>query len=301
MKKMNAAEVHLLPMLGWGNMKIKIAALSVVAVILGGCQSGQQLDTPAATLTAPTKTTSSVKLLPLPATPVDVAVYDFPDLTGQAKPNESFAEYSRAVTQGGGAMLIDVLKKTGGGNWFRVVERTGLKNLVQERTLIENTQKSYGRPSGLPPVRFAGLILEGGIVGYDSNELTGGAGAKYLGIGGDMQYRSDVVTVNLRAVSVQTGEILASTTTTKQVYSVQIRGGAYKFVTAGELLEIELGQSRNDPGSLAVREGIELAVYSLIIDGVRQGLWGLRDKSQEQMLIRDFDAKYKKIIKDGVS
>src|SRR5689334_997624 len=99
------------------DMKLKIAALSVVAAVLGGCQSGQQLATPAATLTAPTKTTSSVKQLPLPATPVDVAVYDFPDLTGQAKPNESFAEYSRAVTQGGGAMLIDVLKKTGGGNW----------------------------------------------------------------------------------------------------------------------------------------------------------------------------------------
>ncbi|MCK8780050.1 curli production assembly protein CsgG [Rhizobium sp. NTR19] len=274
-------------------MKLRFAALFSVAAALSGCQSGQQLATPAAALAAPTKTTPSVKGLPPPATPVDVAVYDFPDLTGQAKPNESFAEYSRAVTQGGGAMLIDVLKKAGNGNWFRVVERTGLKNLVQERTLIENTQKSYGRPSGLPPVRFAGLILEGGIVGYDSNELTGGAGAKYLGIGGDMQYRSDVVTVNLRAVSVQTGEILASTTTTKQVYSVQIRGGAYKFVSAGELLEIELGQSRNDPGSLAVREGIELAVYALVVDGLRQGLWSLQDKSQEQMLLREFDKAYR--------
>jgi curli production assembly/transport component CsgG len=107
--------------------------------------------------------------------------------------------------------------------------------------------------------------------------------------------------VNLRAVSVQTGEILASTTTTKQVYSVQVRGGVYKFVTPGELLEIELGQSRNDPGSLAVREGIELAVYSLVVDGVRQGLWGLRDKSQEQILIRDFDAKYKKAPKENNS
>jgi curli production assembly/transport component CsgG len=276
-------------------MKFEIAALAMAAAVLSGCQSGQQLSTPAATLTAPTKTTSSVKNVPLPEVPVDVAVYDFPDLTGQAKPNESFAEYSRAVTQGGGAILIDVLKKTGGGNWFRVVERTGLKNLVQERTLIENTQRSYGRASGLPPVRFAGLLLEGGIVGYDSNELTGGAGAKYLGIGGDVQYRSDVVTVNLRAVSVQTGEILASTTTTKQVYSVQVRGGAYKFVTPGELLEIELGQSRNDPGSLAVREGIELAVYSLMVDGVRQGLWHLKDKTQEPAFLNGFDLKYKKV------
>lgn len=263
-----------------------------MSAVISGCQTGQQLDTPAATLSAPTKTSAKVTQLPLPEVPVDVAVYDFPDLTGQAKPNESFAEYSRAVTQGGGAILIDVLKRTGGGQWFRVVERGGLKNLVQERTLIENTQRSYGRASGLPPVRFAGLLLEGGIVGYDSNELTGGAGAKYLGIGGDVQYRSDVVTVNLRAVSVQTGEVLASTTTTKQIYSVQVRGGVYKFVEPTNLLEIEMGQSRNDPGSLAVREGIELAVYALTVDGVRQGLWRLKDRSKEAEFIKNFDLKY---------
>ena len=274
-------------------MKLQFAALCVMSLGITGCQSGQQLDTPAATLTAPTKTSAKVENVPLPAVPVDVAVYDFPDLTGQAKPNESFAEYSRAVTQGGGAILIDVLKRSGSGQWFRVVERGGLKNLVQERTLIENTQRSFGRPSGLPAVRFAGLLLEGGIVGYDSNELTGGAGAKYLGIGGDVQYRSDVVTVNLRAVSVQTGEILASTTTTKQIYSIGIRGGAYKFVKVGELLEVELGQSRNDPSSLAVREGIELAVYSLMVDGVRQGLWQLKDRSKESAFISGFQKSYK--------
>jgi curli production assembly/transport component CsgG len=274
-------------------MNISVASLLLaVTVVLSGCQTGQQLDTPAATLTSPTKTSPKVVTLATPDVPVDVAVYDFPDLTGQAKPNEAFAEYSRAVTQGGSAILVDVLKKTGSGKWFRVVERTGLKNLVQERTLIENTQRSYGQPSGLPPVRFAGLLLEGGIVGYDSNELTGGAGAKYLGIGGDIQYRSDIVTVNLRAVSVQTGEVLASTTTTKQIYSVQVRGGAYKFATAGELLEIELGQSRNDPGSLAVREGIELAVYSLTVDGVRQGLWHLKDRSKEPAFIQSFESNY---------
>lgn len=277
-------------------MKLQLAAICLMGLGIVGCQSGQQLETPAATLTAPTKTSAKVENVPLPAVPVDVAVYDFPDLTGQAKPNENFAEYSRAVTQGGGAILIDVLKKTGGGQWFRVVERGGLKNLVQERTLIENTQRSFGRASGLPAVRFAGLLLEGGIIGYDSNELTGGAGAKYLGIGGDVQYRSDVVTVNLRAVSVQTGEILASTTTTKQIYSIGVRGGAYKFVKVGELLEVELGQSRNDPGSLAVREGIELAVYSLMVDGVRQGLWHLKDPSQENAFINTFRQKYKTSI-----
>lgn len=271
----------------------RATALVLAGLFLSACVStGQVLSTPAAELQKDTRTTFRLRDLPAPSQPVDVAVYAFPDLTGQAKPNESFAEYSRAVTQGGGAILIDVLKSAGNGRWFRPVERTGLANLVQERTLIENTQRSYGGGSLLPPVRFAGLLLEGGIVGYDSNESTGGIGARFLGIGPDMQHRSDVVTINLRAVSVQTGEILASTTTTKQIYSVLVRGGFYKFVAADELLEAEAGFSRNDPGQLAVREGIELAVYALIMDGLKQGLWQLRDPSETQRLINTFGQAY---------
>ena len=125
-----------------------------------------------------------------------------------------------------------------------------------------------------------------------SNEQTGGVGAKYLGIGGDTEYRSDLVTISLRAVSVQNGEILASTTTSKQIYSFMIRGGAYKFAAAEELLEIEAGVSYNDPGHLAVREGIELAVYSLIVEGVRKGLWELQDKGSGPELICKFDDYY---------
>jgi curli production assembly/transport component CsgG len=265
----------------------------VAALALVGCQTGQRLPTPPAHLESPTKTTSKVEQLPAPAVPVDVAIYDFPDLTGQAKPNENFAEYSRAVTQGGANILVDVLKSTGNGEWFRVVERSGLKNLVQERTLIENTQRAYSPKSpNLPPVRFAGLILEGGIVGYDANERTGGAGARYLGIGGYVTYRSDLVTVALRAVSVQNGEVLVSTTTSKQIYSYMTRAGAYKFAVPEELLEIEMGISYNDPGHLAVREAMELAVYSLIVEGVKNGLWKLRDPGEASTLIENFSKSY---------
>ncbi len=269
------------------------SALVLTSVTLAGCATGQQLPTPPAQLEPLTKTTLKIEQVPAPSQPVDVAVYEFPDLTGQAKPNENFAEYSRAVTQGGANLLIDVLKSAGNGQWFRVVERGGLKNLVQERTLIENTQRAYSPgAANLPPVRFAGLILEGGIVGYDSNERTGGAGARFLGIGGDVQYRSDLVTISLRAISVQTGEVLASTTTSKQIYSYMMRGGAYKFAAPEELLEIEAGISYNDPGHLAVREGIELAVYSLIVDGLKSGLWNLNDQAQQKKLIQDFSVSY---------
>lgn len=273
---------------------IRFVLAAVMAASLAGCATtGQVLNTPKAALITPTKTTPTLRDLPAPARPLDVAVYEFPDLTGQAKPNPQFAEYSRAVTQGGAAILVDVLTTAGQGNWFRVAERGGLKNLVQERTLIENTNRAYSTGSEpLPPVRFAGILLEGGIVGYDSDEITGGAGAKFFGIGGDVQYRSDVVTINLRAVSVQSGEVLASTTTTKQLYSFQTRAGAYVFAEPERLLEVEAGFSRNDPSQLAVREAIELAVYSLIVNGVKKGLWDLQSGSAEASLVAEFEASY---------
>ena len=54
------------------------------------------------------------------------------------------------------------------------------------------------------------IIIKGAITGYDSNETTGGLGARLLAIGGDAQYRRDIVTVSLRAVDVRNGEVKAS-------------------------------------------------------------------------------------------
>lgn len=250
------------------------------------------MNAPAATLVADTHATASLRNMPAPRQPLDVAVYEFADLTGQARPNPNFAEASRAVTQGGAQILVDVLSRTGGGSWFRVAERTGLRNLVQERTLIENTNQAYGGVGPLPPIRFAGIILEGGIVGYDADVLSGGAGARYFGIGADTQYRSDTVTVNLRAVSVQNGEVLVSTTTTKQIYSFMNRAGAYVFAEPQRLLEIEAGYAQNDPTQLAVREAIELAVFSLIMEGLNRGLWELRDGSQMAGLVDSYAQRF---------
>ncbi|SDG27215.1 CsgG/HfaB family protein [Pelagibacterium luteolum] len=270
-----------------------IAVALVSAVLLTGCATmGQQSNAPAATLVSDTHATASLRTLPPPRQPLDVAVYEFADLTGQARPNPNFAESSRAVTQGGAQILVDVLTRAGDGQWFRIAERTGLRNLVQERTLIENTNSAYGGVGPLPPIRFAGIILEGGIVGYDADTMSGGAGARYFGIGADTEYRSDTVTVNLRAVSVQNGEVLASTTTTKQIYSYMNRAGAYVFAEPQRLLEIEAGMARNDPTQLAVREAIELAVFSLVVEGLERGLWDLRDSSAKATLVAAYNQQY---------
>ena len=138
-----------------------------------------------------------------------LAVYQFGDLTGQQKPNDNFGEMSKAVTQGASNLLIKALKDVGAGKWFRVAERESLQSLLQERKLIRTTrQMTQGdKAKPLGPMLYAGAYLTGGIVGYDSNTLSGGAGHRFLGIGASAQYRQDTVTVVLRLINVVSGEV----------------------------------------------------------------------------------------------
>ncbi len=276
--------------------KCVLSAAAAAALALGGCAGSvsDPLSQPA-TLVPDTKSGVILDSLPPPQRKLDVAVYSFPDLTGQNKPNDSFAEFSRATTQGGAAILIDVLTKAGGGRWFNVVERNDLQSLLQERQVIQNTRTAIegDKAQSLPALRFAGIVLEGGIVGYDANETTGGAGANYLGVGGNVQYRQDIVTVALRAVSVQTGRVLASVTTTKTIYSLLLQGSAFRFAAVDALLQIETGLTKNLPTTLAIREGIQLAVYALIFEGVRNDLWQFKDGAAGSAFMTELEAQRK--------
>ncbi|AVT77422.1 curli production assembly protein CsgG [Rhodopseudomonas palustris] len=249
-------------------------------------------------MVASTKTGVVLEQLPPPTKKLDVAVYNFPDLTGQNKSNDNFAEFSRAVTQGGSSILTDVLLTAGGGQWFDVAERADLQPLLQERQIIQNTRSALqgDKAQSLPPLRFAGVLLEGGIVGYDTNETTGGIGANYLGLGGNMQYRQDIVTVSLRAVSVQTGRVLAAVTTTKIIYSVNVSGTGFKYVAIDSLLQADVGFTKNSPTTLAVREGIQLAVYSLIFDGVKKDLWNFKDPAAGTAFMRELELQRKAAV-----
>ncbi len=226
--------------------------------------------------------TRQLMLLPPPERVIDVGVYSFPDLSGQNKPNENFAEFSRAVTQGAASYLTEALLRAGRGRWFTVTERGNLDNLLQERRIIRGTREQYEGNNGpvLPPLRFAGIMLAGGIIGYDSNVRTGGAGARWLGIGTDVQYRRDVVTVGLRAISVQSGKVLAAVSTTKTIYSIAARTNVFRFVAVDELLDVDTGFSINEPPQLAVRQAVELAVYALVLEGALNGLWSFADKTR---------------------
>lgn len=271
------------------------AASLALCMALAGCATdGEGLSLLAVPPKVSNMTESGIKLrdLPPPERAVDIAIYAFPDLTGQYKENDVTADYSRAVTQGAGAFLVDALQQAGNGRWFNVVERSGLQNLLQERQIIATTLQQYDpKAPGLPPLHFAGIIIEGGVVGYDTNTITGGAGAKFLGIGGDTKYRKDVITVTLRAVSVQTGLVMDSITTTKTVYSVALQGGAYRYVALNELLQVEAGLTRNEPTTMGVREAIEVGVMALILDGTRKDLWQFQDKAAGAKIMESFLAK----------
>ena len=214
--------------------------------------------------------------LPMPRQKAVVSVYSFSDLTGQRATADNMALFSTAVTQGADSFLIDALLAAGGGKWFLVAERGDLDALTRERQLIISTRNSYDGEGAnqLEPLLFSGLILSGGIIGYDTNLATGGIGARYLGIGLNTQYRIDEVTVALRAVLVQTGQILLNVITTKQVYSTAAGVDLFRFTENGtELFELEAGVARNESATYATRSAIEAAVYAIIIEGIKLDLW----------------------------
>jgi curli production assembly/transport component CsgG len=268
-------------------------AAALAIAMLGGCTTYvAKHDMMAAppVITPASPIAQTLDALPPPVKKLDVAVYNFPDLTGKNEPNDNVAVLSRAVTQGGAGFVVDGLQRAGKGRWFTVDERTGLNNLLQERQLIRATRAEYEGVTAkpLPPIRFVSLLIEGGILGFDGNTTTGGIGANFLGIGGDTQYREDVVTVGMRVVSVQTGEILTSVTTTKTVYSVALRGNVYKYVATDKLLQAEAGFTHNEPTQLAVIQAIDLAIYATIMEGVKKGLWHFADPAEEAKLVDDY-------------
>ena len=219
---------------------------------------------------------------PIDGKKMTIAVYNFNDKTGQRKPADNIANLSSAVTQGAEVWVIKALQEVGGGVWFDVVERVGMDNLIKERQLIRNTREVYEKdqssgPTPLKPMVFAGLILEGGVVGYDSNTAMGGVGARYLGIGTQTEYRVDTVTVVMRLVSVSTGRVLMSIATEKTIASYRSGADIFKFLDLGtKLVESEAGFSVNEPVNYAVRAAIEAGVVELVYEGERNNLWSFR-------------------------
>ncbi|NLP58080.1 CsgG/HfaB family protein [Lutibacter sp. B1] len=212
----------------------------------------------------------------LPITPTIVGVYKFRDQTGQYKLVENGTSWSTAITQGGTSILLKSLEDS---KWFTPIERENVSNLLNERQIIRSTRQEYTKNNdsdqvtSIPPLLFAGVLLEGGVVSYDSNIITGGSGARYFGAGGSVEYREDRITIYLRAVSTSNGQILKTVYTSKTILSQGISANLFRYVSLKRLLEVETGVTRNEPTQLAVKEAIDKAVETLIVEGIIDGLW----------------------------
>jgi curli production assembly/transport component CsgG len=98
-----------------------------------------------------------------------------------------------------------------------------------------------------------------------------------LGIGGSTEYRQDEVVINLRAVSVATGEILTTVTVNKTVISFQDKLGILKFNSSGtESLELESGAATNESMNKAIQLAIHAAVIEMIYEGERKNHWAFK-------------------------
>ena len=235
----------------------------------------QPVQSEAARIGEDTQTAIDLKNLPPPKEKIVAAVYQFRDQTGQYKTGGGF---STAVTQGGTSILIKALKDSG---WFIPIERENVNNLLNERKIVRNTRAQFNVQKGLKPLLYASVLLEGGIISYDQNIITGGAGLRYFGAGGSEQYRQDRVTVYLRAISVQTGEVLKVIYTSKTILSQAVDIGLFRFVSFGKLLETEMGLTYNEPTQIAVAEAINKAVQGMVIEGIDDNLWNLGERRFE--------------------
>ncbi|ASM55907.1 MULTISPECIES: CsgG/HfaB family protein [Pseudoalteromonas] len=247
--------------------------ITIILLTLTGCTTIGNLIPPSqqkAISLEPTEIFADLKNLPKPMGSIPVSVYSFRDQTGQYKPQTNVSSFSTAVTQGANSILIQALHES---DWFTPVEREGLQNILTERKIIRAAQSENPNQADLPPLTTAKIILEGGIISYDTNVKTGGLGMEYFGIGASELYREDAISIYLRAVDVRTGQVLLSVATSKKVLSQEMRAGFFRYVSYKRLAEAEAGYSDNEPMSICVTQAIEKALTDLITKGIDKGLW----------------------------
>jgi curli production assembly/transport component CsgG len=256
---------------------MKLIIIIILLTLSSACSSLSNLIPPEQSLAikvTETETFKELKALPKPRGVIPVSVYSFRDQTGQYKPQTNVSSFSTAVTQGATSILMQALSDS---DWFLPVEREGLQNILTERKIIRASLQSKGESDkekqALPPLTTAKILLEGGIISYDSNIKTGGFGAEYFGISSSEMYREDLISIYLRAIDVRTGQVLVSVSTSKKVLSKELRAGFFRYVSFKRLAEAEAGYTTNEPMHICVKQTIEKAITELVQKGREKGVW----------------------------
>lgn len=275
-----------------------VVAILISLFLLTGCISSAPKQAAKPTLLPRSQSYQDLTHLPPPVGKLFVSVYNIQDETGQFKPYPA-SNFSTSVPQSATAMLVSALKDS---NWFTPLERQGLQNLLNERKIIraaqENGTVSENNRGPLPSLVAANILIEGSIIGYESNVKSGGAGARYFGIGASTQYQLDQIAVNLRVVNVSTGEVLSSVNTSKTILSYEFQAGVFRYIDYQRLLEGEVGYTVNEPVMLCLMSAIETGVIYLVNDGISRNLWQLKNASDINSPVLE---KYKSIIVPDIS
>ena len=265
----------------------KIIIIITTFLLLSGCSTVKNLIPPDETLAVkitPSESFKELKALPKPKGIIPVSVYSFRDQTGQYKPQANVSSFSTAVTQGATSILMQALSDS---DWFLPVEREGLQNILTERKIIRaalQANKQEDKESKeLPPLTTSKILIEGGIISYDSNVKTGGFGAEYFGIGASELYREDLISVYMRAIDVRSGQVLVSVSTSKKVLSKEVRAGFFRYISFKRLAEAEGGYTTNEPMHICVKQSIEKAITELVKKGIDKKIWRTADSRVAQV------------------
>lgn len=225
---------------------------------------------------------AEIDLPPPPARPLTVGVYSCVDTSGQRRPTQLPQELSTAAPMDCTPYVIRAVRDLRPG-YVLLVERQHVDELLRERQLATLALNMNGaalelngqaqQPSRrLSTLRVAEILLIGQVVAYDRSVREASGGVAVGGGGASGAYVTDLVTFSLRAVAVQSGEILGETTVTKQVTSLRI-GGHLARIFDTTSLDAELGGAVNEPVGIAIAGAARAALVQLIRDGVSGGWW----------------------------
>lgn len=271
----------------WGWWPSRFLVIAVYLFTLPGCVwEGLPSATPTVLTDEP------ISLPPPPRRPLTLGIYNCIDTTGQRRPTGQPQELSTAVPLDCTPYMIEAIRSLQPG-YVYLVERQHVDELLRERQLAVlalNSAAEAGqaaRGGGLPranvptppqhhlaTLRVAELLLIGQVVAYDRATKQASGGLAINGVGGDATWVTDLITFSLRAVAVQTGQVIGQTMATKSVTSLRIAGHATRiFSSSASAVEFELGGSGNEAVGLALRAAVHSALGKLIEQGIHDGWW----------------------------
>ena len=282
------------------HQSITVSLLAAALLALAGC-----VQDPLASATPNVIAEQEIPLPPPPARALTVGIYNCIDTTGQRRPTLLAQELSTAVPMDCTPYLVEAVRSLRTGYVF-LVERQHIDELLRERQLAtlalngpaqtaaaptEAAQSPAGRhrgvrqpaaqlvaaqqpaaPRRLTMVRVAEVLLVGQVVAYDRATRDMSGGLAFAGIGASGTLITDLVTFSLRAIAVQTGEVIGQTTVTKSITSMKV-GGHIAKIYSESVVELELGGGGNEPVGLALRTAIRSALIQLVQNGIHDGWW----------------------------